>query len=84
MCAGAEQVTLEGIYHSPLGSAEAVEGVVKAGRPWYGSPGTLELWLSHIADESELTLDSDQSTGAPPPEVNGAAAEGEVVGVPTV
>lgn len=37
---GAENVTLEGVYHSPVGAS--------AERPWYGSPGILEQWLSYL------------------------------------
>ena len=33
---GAENLVLEGVYHSPLGA--------EAGRPWYGSAGVLEQW----------------------------------------
>ena len=35
-CAGAKHVTLDGVYHSPLGAIIAVDG--KPGRPWYGEP----------------------------------------------
>jgi hypothetical protein len=34
---GAEHVTLEGVFHSPVGAGE--------GRPWYGTPGVLEQWV---------------------------------------
>lgn len=40
--AGAVNMDLEGVYHSPLGAVEAAEG---GGRPWYGSPGVLEQWV---------------------------------------
>ena len=33
---GAEHVTLDGVYHSPLGAG--------AGRPWYGSADVLPKW----------------------------------------
>ena len=49
--AGADQVTLDGVYHSPLGAVIAVDG--KVGRPWYGSPEVLPKWIQHIScDES--------------------------------
>ena len=50
--AGADQVTLDGVYHSPLGAVIAVDG--KVGRPWYGSPEVLPKWVQHIScDESD-------------------------------
>ena len=36
---GAHQVDLDGVYHSPIGRGE---------RPWYGTPGTLEIWVDMI------------------------------------
>ena len=51
-CAGAKHVTLDGVYHSPLGAIIAVDG--KPGRPWYGEPasgprrlptGAMQCWL---------------------------------------
>lgn len=45
--AGADQVTLDGVYHSPLGAVIAVDG--KVGRPWYGSPEVLPKWVHHIS-----------------------------------
>ncbi|KAK9829466.1 hypothetical protein WJX72_006040 [[Myrmecia] bisecta] len=51
---GAKQLTLDGVYHSPLGALEAVEDG-KPGRPWYGSTGVLDQWLEHVVvDASEL------------------------------
>lgn len=49
--AGADQVTLDGVYHSPLGAVVAVDG--KIGRPWYGSPEVLPQWVQHISDTNE-------------------------------
>ena len=49
--AGADQVTLDGVYHSPLGAVVAVDG--KIGRPWYGSPEVLPQWINHISDTNE-------------------------------
>ena len=53
MDAGAKQVTLEGVYHSPLGSSEA-KGE-SPGRPWYGSGAILDQWIAEVVrDASEL------------------------------
>ena len=38
---GAEQVTLEGVYHSPLGQEQA-------NAPWYGDPEVVEQWVQHL------------------------------------
>ena len=43
--AGAEQLTLDGVYHSPLGGG--------AGRPWYGSPDIIDQWI-RVVYEKEL------------------------------
>lgn len=54
--AGADQVTLDGVYHSPLGAVIAVDG--KVGRPWYGSPEVLPKWIHHIScDESDSMVE---------------------------
>lgn len=65
---GADQVTLDGVYHSPLGAVLAVDG--KVGRPWYGSPEILPQWIRHIdCDESQnvvevgSTLPPDMASG---------------------
>lgn len=53
---GADQVTLDGVYHSPLGAVIAVDG--KVGRPWYGSPEILPQWIQHIdCDESQNVVE---------------------------
>lgn len=53
---GADQVTLDGVYHSPLGAVIAVDG--KVGRPWYGSPEVLPKWIHHIScDESDSMVE---------------------------
>ena len=53
---GADQVTLDGVYHSPLGAVIAVDG--KVGRPWYGSPEILPQWIRHIdCDESQNVVE---------------------------
>lgn len=41
---GAAQVTLDGVFHGPLGASEA--------RPWYGSPGVLEQWVAAVGVEA--------------------------------
>ncbi len=46
--AGAEQITLEGVYHSPLGAGTGDS------RPWYGSPGVIERWIRVVYDDMEL------------------------------
>ncbi|EIE27676.1 alpha/beta-hydrolase [Coccomyxa subellipsoidea C-169] len=45
---GAEQITLEGVYHSPLGAGAGDS------RPWYGSPGVIERWIRVVYDDKEL------------------------------
>ena len=69
--AGARQITLDGVYHSPLGSVAAVEGD-KPGRPWYGSPEVVGQWIDCItADASELrdaTLEVGDLVGSTVPE----------------
>jgi hypothetical protein len=38
---GAENVTLEGVFHTPLGSDDE-------SRPWYGSPRVLDQWVEKL------------------------------------
>ncbi|XP_058086092.1 uncharacterized protein LOC131233410 isoform X2 [Magnolia sinica] len=38
---GALNISLEGVYHSPVGSDDVL-------RPWYGSPAVLEKWVHHL------------------------------------
>lgn len=53
---GAKQITLEGVYHSPLGSVLPAADGSSPGRPWYGSPSVVGQWVSEVArDASELT-----------------------------
>ncbi|MQL98020.1 hypothetical protein Taro_030724 [Colocasia esculenta] len=40
---GALNISLEGVYHSPVGSDDGQ-------RPWYGSPAVLDLWIHHLLD----------------------------------
>lgn len=40
---GALNVSLDGVYHSPVGSDDER-------RPWYGSPSVLETWVHHLLD----------------------------------
>ncbi|CAI5955089.1 unnamed protein product [Closterium sp. NIES-64] len=37
---GAENLILDGVYHSPVGASDA--------RPWYGSPSVLPSWQHHL------------------------------------
>lgn len=84
-------MTLEGVYHSPVGSDSSREEAGEngegsgngkpRGRPWYGSPGVLELWLSHVADASELVLDQQQPSAEVAAQEAGFRAAEEVVGL---
>ncbi|XP_019178803.1 PREDICTED: uncharacterized protein LOC109173938 [Ipomoea nil] len=38
---GALNITLDGVYHSPVGSDDTT-------RPWYGSPAIVEKWIPHL------------------------------------
>ncbi|KAF9605368.1 hypothetical protein IFM89_016921 [Coptis chinensis] len=38
---GALNITLDGVYHSPVGSDDTI-------RPWYGSPAIVEKWIHHL------------------------------------
>ncbi|KAJ4721399.1 GPI inositol-deacylase PGAP1-like protein [Melia azedarach] len=40
---GALNISLDGVYHSPVGSDDA-------SRPWYGSPAVVEKWIQHLLD----------------------------------
>ncbi|GFQ02294.1 hypothetical protein PHJA_002373400 [Phtheirospermum japonicum] len=40
---GALNVTLDGVYHSPVGSDDET-------RPWYGSPAVVQQWIHHLLD----------------------------------
>ena len=53
--AGAEQITLDGVYHSPLGGGVS--------RPWYGSPEVLERWIRVVYDGKELDTDFQVELG---------------------
>lgn len=48
---GALQVTLEEVYHSPVGSRDGTEG--KNVRLWYGSEPVLEQWFRHLVEKVE-------------------------------
>jgi hypothetical protein len=48
---GAEQITLEGVYHSPLGAG------ADGARPWYGSPGIIEQWIRVVYADDEFDKD---------------------------
>ena len=55
ICAGAEQITLDGVYHSPLGGGTS--------RPWYGSPEIIDQWLRVVYDGKELDKDFQVEIG---------------------
>ncbi|KAK1581987.1 hypothetical protein Q3G72_010789 [Acer saccharum] len=38
---GALNISLDNVYHSPVGSDDAL-------RPWYGSPAIVEKWIHHL------------------------------------
>ncbi|XP_020571766.1 uncharacterized protein LOC110018700 isoform X3 [Phalaenopsis equestris] len=38
---GALNISLDGVYHSPVGSDELL-------RPWYGSPSVVQQWIAHL------------------------------------
>lgn len=38
---GAMNITLDGVYHSPVGSDDTQN-------PWYGSPAVVEKWIHHL------------------------------------
>nr|GMC86563.1 Phosphoenolpyruvate carboxykinase [GTP] [Ipomoea batatas] len=38
---GALNITLDGVYHSPVGSDDTT-------RPWYGSPAIVDKWIHHL------------------------------------
>ncbi|MED6124439.1 hypothetical protein PIB30_058904 [Stylosanthes scabra] len=38
---GALNICLDGVYHSPVGSDDAL-------RPWHGSPAVLDQWIQHL------------------------------------
>ncbi|KAL3537213.1 hypothetical protein ACH5RR_000579 [Cinchona calisaya] len=40
---GALNISLEGVYHSPVGSDDVT-------RPWYGSPDVVKQWIHHLLD----------------------------------
>ncbi|CAK0738527.1 hypothetical protein CVIRNUC_001055 [Coccomyxa viridis] len=52
---GAEQITLDGVYHSPLGGGTS--------RPWYGSPDIIDQWLRVVYDGKELDTDFQVEVG---------------------
>ena len=63
---GAKQITLEGVYHSPLGATLPSPDGLKPGRPWYGSADVVDRWVA------EVTRDASELAGAPssPPPIS--------------
>ena len=52
--AGARQITLEGVYHSPVGAVHVLEDG-QPGRQWYGSRKVLKSWIGFVTcPRSEL------------------------------
>eukprot|EP00898_Chlorokybus_atmophyticus_P006354 jgi/Chlat1/671/Chrsp104S01147 len=53
---GADNVILEGVYHSPVGAVDSAAALVKGEgppknlRPWYGSPSVLEKWVHYLLE----------------------------------
>ena len=67
---GAAQVTLDGVFHSPLGEALPWFG------PWYGSEAVLPRWVHYVTGgESEEEGEGEGGVGA-----EAAAAEAAAVG----
>ena len=50
---GALQLTLEDVYHSPVGSVDGTE--TKKGRLWYGSGPVLEQWIKYITEDGDYS-----------------------------
>jgi hypothetical protein len=47
-------LTLDGVFHSPLGADEG-SGEMKVGRRlWYGSEGVLDQWVGAVFGEAPL------------------------------
>lgn len=44
---GAENVVLDGVYHSPVGAGPE--------RPWYGTEGVLEQWVHYLTSPAGET-----------------------------
>lgn len=47
---GALNITLDGVYHSPVGVDDGAENGSSKRRVWYGSPGVLEKWVHHLLE----------------------------------
>ena len=66
---GAATLTLEGVFHSPLGATDdgAGEDGGRGGeRPWYGSAGVLDQWVGAVFGEAPLasaTVDGTEERG---------------------
>lgn len=58
---GAAALTLDGVFHSPLGatddegdSEDGSGGGGRGDRPWYGSAGVLDQWVGAVFGEAPL------------------------------
>ena len=56
LLAGAKNITLEGVFHSPLGASPASGDGETPGRPWYGSPGAHRLYLMTCVVDMPCTI----------------------------
>ncbi|GMH17454.1 hypothetical protein Nepgr_019295 [Nepenthes gracilis] len=54
---GALNISLDGVYHSPLGSDDLT-------RPWYGSPSVVDKWVNHLLHDLQLHHDASTSRAA--------------------
>ena len=64
---GAVELTLEGVFHSPLGADDdgdgGGEGSAKIGkRPWYGCAGVLDQWVGAVFGEVPLAASAVAAT----------------------
>ena len=50
---GALQLTLEDVYHSPVGSVDGTE--TDKGRLWYGSGPVLEQWIKYMIEDGDYS-----------------------------
>ena len=67
---GAHQLTLDGVYHSPVGAHDTPEpstgksGTASGGpRLWYGSTSVLEQWVDLLSCEEAEIRDGEVEVG---------------------
>lgn len=73
---GAKQITLEGVYHSPLGALQPSPDGLNMGRPWYGSPGVVDLWVAEVTRDASELAGTSKLTKPPRPPVPPAPTPG--------